>query len=303
MSEAQQHGETAEARIQAIAEARTMLSAFMSVGISNFGVTRKNVIGEVVSYRKIDANRLLGRLSKMLEDAERECHSVIVRPFYKCETSLTIVQADDLDEARKERITPFAFCVTETSPANFQAFLCVLPGDDYRHGLSWIRRHVNAALDADSGATCAARLAGTLNTKQVHCRSDGSYPRVRLIHVKAARVVKTVELREAGLFVDVQPSPKRMPYIPAPNDGRFTRARRLPSYEKALASVQLKDDGKPDRSAADLLFAVTCLRWSPSIPKEEIASLLMRHSEKAQERKKDVEWYVETTIDEALRRA
>jgi hypothetical protein len=288
---------------QAIAEARTMLSAFMSVSITIFGVTWKDADGQVVKYEKRAASRLLGRIATIVPRAESDLHSVIVRPFFEWETSLVIVQADDLDAARAQLFSPFAFCMTETSPGNYQAFACVVPGEDFTGEISSIHKRVNSALAADPGASCAGRLAGTLNTKRVHLRADGSYPRVRLVNVNASRVVKTEELRLAGLLLDVPhvsaPAPRKL----APSVKQFPAARRrLPSYEKSLASVQIKDDGTPNRSAADLLFAVTCLRWIPPLSREEIADLLMEHSEKAQERKTDADWYIEATIDEAERR-
>jgi hypothetical protein len=57
----------------------------------------------------------------------------------------------------------------------------------------------------------------------------------------------------------------------------------------------LKLNGKPDRSAADLLFAVTCLNWKVAF--DETVMLLKRVSEKAQARKDD---YAERTVKLAL---
>jgi hypothetical protein len=80
--------------------------------------------------------------------------------------------------------------------------------------------------------------------------------------------------------------------------------RRIPSYAKSLASVRRKDDGEPDRSAADLLFAVTCLRWKPPLTPEEISNLLYEHSEKVDDKNQQAAAeYVELTIQEAMRRA
>jgi hypothetical protein len=297
-----QQSEESQGGEQSLAEARTMISAFMSVGIGAFGVTRK---GKTTSYMRFQAEMLLWRLPSLLQKAEQKQQSVIIRPFYEYETTLAIVQNDDLSLDGARRLAQFSLCITETSPNNYQSFLCAVPNteEDYAQ----VRRGMNQALDADRGATCAGRLAGTLNTKPIHLHADGNYPRVRLAHVASERFVKVSELRAAGLLNKPQNvSPIRRAYtLDADKRTRLMRnnVRRLPSYEKALSSVRLKEDGEPDRSAADLLFAVTCLRWIPPLSREEIAGLLMEHSEKAQERKTDADWYIETTIDEAVRRA
>ncbi len=77
--------------------------------------------------------------------------------------------------------------------------------------------------------------------------------------------------------------------------------RTVPSYEKCLQSVAIKtkgkDAGKPDRSFADLLFAVTCLDWKFSV--DETVALLKRVSAKARAKKDD---YAERTVRLALSR-
>jgi hypothetical protein len=59
--------------------------------------------------------------------------------------------------------------------------------------------------------------------------------------------------------------------------------------------VKLKQDGKPDRSDADLLFAVTCFDWKFSF--DETVALLKRVSAKAKARRDD---YAERTVRVAL---
>ncbi len=67
--------------------------------------------------------------------------------------------------------------------------------------------------------------------------------------------------------------------------------RTPPSYERCLQSVKLKTNGKPDRSDADLLFAVTCLDWGFSFA--ETGALLNQVSAKARARRDD---YVQRTV-------
>ncbi len=67
--------------------------------------------------------------------------------------------------------------------------------------------------------------------------------------------------------------------------------RTPPSYERCLQSVRVKENGEPDRSDADLLFAVICLDWKFSF--DETVVLLRRVSSKAKVRRDD---YAERTV-------
>lgn len=125
---------------------------------------------------------------------------------------------------------------------------------------------------------------------------------MRLAYSKASHSVRVADLEAAGLLAEIEVE------VPAEKVLRFKRRGapplRIPSYAKSLASVRRKDDGEPDRSAADLLFAVTCLRWRPPLTPQEIADLLYEHSEKVAEKNQHAAAdYVELTIEEAMRRA
>jgi hypothetical protein len=290
--------------ISAVDEAYLMLSAFQTIGVDVWDV--------MIQYEKsaTKEKEFCGRrrLSFMWESVEHWLEdslcSLIVKPHLPKDTSThALVQLDDLTAEVVARVQQFAFCVTETSPGSFQAFVAVwLGATDYKQ----TKQGMIVATGADKGATGALRLAGSFNTKQKHRRADGSYPRVRLVMVEHSRIVTVADLRAVGLYVDVPP----VSHPPAPSATqiaphkrrRVGSARRVPSYDKALQSVQVKDDGEPDRSAADLLFAVTCFRWRPPLSPDEVAALLMQHSEKARKRK-DADWYIQNTINEALQRA
>src|ERR1035438_6487194 len=95
------------------AKALTMLSAFASVGARAFNKTILDIRGEEVKglYR---GNRSLEELRRTiardLQDAERNQHSIVIRPLFK--TPL-LIQLDDLDRATVEKITPLAFMRSE----------------------------------------------------------------------------------------------------------------------------------------------------------------------------------------------
>ena len=131
---------------------------------------------------------------------------------------------------------------------------------------------------------------------------------MRLVLVKHGHLVTIADLDAAGLLPAAPPTVRQRTAIvtrcpPVPKRRSIGRqiVRRVPRYAKALADAPLKDDGTPDRSKADLLFARTCLfYWQPPLLREEIAALLLKHSEKAQKHS-DSTWYVESTIDAAIK--
>jgi hypothetical protein len=291
---------------QRLTDAGNMLNSFVSVGVESFGLTKKMETGRVRSYQLMQADELFAALRKLVANAGARRESLIIRPFLNAETSRAIIQIDDLNN-NYAKFTPFSFCVTETSSGRYQAFLCV---EDGKSKYNLVRRQLNATAKADRGATCAARLAGTLNNKAIRRLNDGTYPDVRLVQAVSNRVVEIAQLVSAGLIGQATGTPhgkrtnarRKCRNLRSTTNQPMRRLTHLPSYEVSLDSVQIKDDGEPDRSAADLLFAITCLRWKPPIPREQIVELLMRHSEKAYERN-DAQWYVDATIDEAMRRA
>jgi hypothetical protein len=88
------------------------------------------------------------------------------------------------------------------------------------------------------------------------------------------------------------------------NPGKgVSRPRPEPSYQVALDSVGLREDETgPDRSGADLLFAITCLRWKPPLTRERVTELLWQYSAKANERSPESgARYIESTLDRAER--
>src|SRR3954471_18553674 len=100
----------------ATGKALAMLSAFASVGARSFNKTILDLQGNEVQglYR---GNRSLEELRRSisldLHQAERNQQSVIIRPLFK---SPVLIQLDDLDTAKAERIASHAFIVFRTSP-------------------------------------------------------------------------------------------------------------------------------------------------------------------------------------------
>jgi hypothetical protein len=272
---------------EVISEAETMIAAFARAGCDQFDVTLKSLDGEKKHFRRnVSCTRLKSGLADLIKMAEHDLLSIIVRPHSK---SVAFIQLDDISEAIASQLTPHSCCVLETSEGNYQAFVAVVRLD--RTAKETVRNALIDTTSADRGASGAVRLAGTYNFKQQRRRNDGSYPRVRLISVGAGKILSVPELISAGL---IKPQISVVPQSAVPKPKKPPRRRIFPSYEKAMLHVRRKEDGTMDRSAVDLLFAVTCLDWQITI--EETIKLLHTHSPKAAERYDD---YVERTVARA----
>ena len=271
---------------EVINEAEAMIAAFARAGCEQFDVTLKSLTGEKKHFRRnVSCKRLKSDLDDLIKMAEHDLLSIIVRPHSK---SVVFIQLDDISEAVASQLTPYSCCVLETSESNYQVFLAVVSLD--RSAKETVRTALIDTTFADKGASGAVRLAGTSNFKQQRRRNDGSYPRVRLVSVGTGRILSVPELISAGL---IKP---QLSAVPQSVVAKFKKPRRriFPSYEKAMLHVRRKEDGTIDRSAVDLLFAVTCLDWQ--ITTEETIKLLHKHSPKAAERYDD---YTERTVARA----
>ncbi len=286
----------------AVSDANLMLTAFENIGVEHLQETLMWGTNDPEFHGKQPIQRIRKSLPTWLSFHPHA--NLILRPCLPKDSETLIVQLDDLTAATVNHIRSFVFCVTETSPNRYQAF--VANSDGAYYDAREIRQRLIAGTQADTGATGAFRVAGSFNAKEKHRRADGSFPRVQLIIVNHGHLVTVDELFAAGLLPNAIPRASRRaapittraPAFKGRSIGSRI-VRRVPRYTKALADAPIKDDGTPDRSKADLFFARTCLfYWQPPLQREEIVELLLKHSEKAQEHS-DPEWYVESTIDAA----
>jgi hypothetical protein len=272
-------------------KALAMLSAFASVGARAFNLTLTDITGEKVpgGYKPNrpveDLRRTIGRV---LQDAERHRHNVIIRPR---STAATLIQLDDLDAAKAERIAPHSFIVFQTSPANYQAWVAVEPGapEDFS-------RRLRKGTGADATASGSTRIAGSLNFKSKYAPA---FPRVDIARTNGGSVTSMAALEQAG-FV----APREEPRPPLPSlssrPARYPvkRAgwRRWPSYEMCLNGAPKGTSGNPKRSLADFTWCRTAIEWGWSV--EATASHLMEVSTKAKE---NGEAYAAETASSAAR--
>jgi len=255
-----------------------MLKAFASVGATVFDVSLTDIeeTGKVFQPN-CSLDELRYSLPKRLEAAEQAQYNVIIRPR---STTALLVQLDDFDERKAERMQPFAFMTVCTSPGNYQVWLAVAggPKESEKEAAKLFRTRVRKGAGADKSATGATRIAGSLNFKKKY---SPNFPIVVVSHAHEGLVTTTAALEGAGLIAPEQPPP---PASVPPRIGTSKPAsgRRWPDYQQSLKGAPLKQDGGPDRSLADFMWCKWAVERGWSI--DEIGAKLPEVSEKAQER-------------------
>jgi hypothetical protein len=258
-----------------------MIDLFTSVGAQSFDLTRTNLKEEHAGNRhNILASQLIRRLPAILAEANRNQHSVIVRPR---SGKVAFIQLDDLNDAMLDRVRPVALLALQTSPQGRQAWIAL----DAPHDRDFIRR-VRKATGADLMASGATRIAGSTNFKEKY-RPD--FPQVRIIHSNPGLIVTKDRMETLGLVAPPEVfrtgSLRASPTRPG--------VRKWPSYERCIQGAPLNHEGTgPDRSRADFTWSKTALEWGWSI--EDIAAKLREVSAKAQQRD---ERYALTTVQQA----
>jgi hypothetical protein len=99
-------------------EARRMLDLYASVGATSFDVTWTNANAGKQRFRRgVPLADLWRALPKILDEATRRQHNVIVRPDGP---GRTFIQLDDLDAAQIARVAPRCFSSSKPHPAVFR---------------------------------------------------------------------------------------------------------------------------------------------------------------------------------------
>jgi hypothetical protein len=221
-------------------------------------------------------------MSKRLEAATRSQHSVVIRPR---STTATLIQLDDFDEAKAERMEPYSFLTLRTSPGNFQVWLAVSDAPTETEAARQFKTRVRRGAGADHSATGATRIAGSLNFKTKYAPA---FPLVTIAHTEAGKTITAATLEHLGLIAPAeQPQPPASvpPELFRPGrkvTGQGTAPQHWPDYHRALNGAPRKQDGTPDRSLADFMFCKWAVERGHSI--EATAAKLAEVSAKAQER-------------------
>jgi hypothetical protein len=250
-----------------------MLTAFESVGVRAFDVTFTDLVGEKTGFQ---GNRSVNYLRAAMPDALRAAaareQNYIIRPR---SGGQQIIQLDDLDHAKVDRVTPHAFMVLETSPGNYQSWVAVKDVPEDQFAAKDFARRLRKGAGADPSASGATRIGGSLNFKSKYAPD---FPLVELRHVQTGRVVTAAELTAAGLVSFPEPKPP----VGAKSSAPFGKRSRWPSYQFCVSHAPIahgKD--KPDISRADFTWCRTAIEWGWSV--EATAARLMELSAKAKE--------------------
>jgi cell division inhibitor SulA len=256
-----------------VARAEEMLKAFASIGATVFDLTCTDIDEKKAVFRKSRPfPTLTAQVPVILQTADSRQWNVIVRPH--AGQGRVLVQLDDLDRPKVERVRNLSFLVIETSPESFQAWLAV----EATTQAETLIRAVRRGAAADTHASGATRIAGSKNFK---AKYSPDFPTVALFDLAHGRTVTEQDLEREGLMVKEELSAPR-PYAPqrAKRARDFLKSKVPPSYSRCLedAPAARNHMGK-DRSAADFEFCLICADrgYSP----EETADLLMDVSEKS----------------------
>jgi hypothetical protein len=277
--------ENGDAKETPTAKALGMLSAFASVGARAFNLTLTDIDGEKVegTYRpNAPLEQLRSTIARILQDAEKFRHNVIIRP--RSNTAM-LIQLDDLDFARSEHIAAQSVIVIRTSPANYQAWVAVekdAPED--------FARRLRKGIGADATASGSTRIAGSRNFKTKYgpdsktARAIGyAYPMIEIVHANPSNVISGTVLERAGFVADREESRPALSADSRPKTSNGTGSRKKwPSYDYCVKHAPMcHGDERPDISRADFTWCRTAIEWGWS--KEETAARLMQFSSKAKE--------------------
>jgi RepB DNA-primase from phage plasmid len=278
-----------------VEQALRMIGAFLSVGVTNFDLSVIRYVNGPAgrtSDERVDGKQLNNshfrelrfRIGKILIEAEQEHWSVIIRPRRETASSM-IVQLDDLPAETAENIKPYAFLIVLTSPSNHQSWVAVADAD-----AGELARRLQRGVGADTNASGAGRIAGSRNWKPRH---GPTFPLVEISYLLHGHTVTHAELESAGLVAAPSISTRKEPapsVPPRPSTGLW------PEYAWVLARAPMRKDGSGrDRSIADAFWCKLSAARGHSI--EEIAAMLLRVSEKAQE--EIAHGYVNYALDKA----
>jgi hypothetical protein len=225
-------------------------------------------------------------------------NDIYVRPATES-TRQGLVLVDDLSREALEALDRAGHepCViTETSPANFQAWIRL--GTNVPAELrAAVAKRLAREHGGDLGSTDArhyGRLAGFTNAKPERRREDGLAPFVLLhrAHARDASAAASL-LADAGTAIAAEPSPPRAFRLRVHEPDASARAAFAIAFERLVAKYA------GDASRADLGAALYLL--SHGYPEEQVADAMLACSPQLELRKKGrVEPYVRRTLARAL---
>lgn len=256
-----------------VEQACEMIAVFSSLGVGAFDVTETDLDGQKRRFRPARYDELLKHLPQWLAAAATRRQNLIVRPRGG---RATLVQLDDLSEARLQRVSNSSFLILCTSPGNHQAWVAI------EDSVPDFARCLRRGSGADPSASGAARIAGSLNFKRKYAPN---FPMVTLVKA-SARITTRAELVALGLVSPSDPQLARS--TPRPRVS-MQRMPAWPSYPRCLCNAPpAHGTNRPDRSRADFTFCLLAIDWGRSIA--ETAERLAQLSPKARQNGESYAW-------------
>ena len=221
-------------------------------------------------------------IARDLSDAELNQQSVVIRLLFK---TPMLIQLDDLDSTKAERIMPHAFMVIRTSAGkdgngNYQAWIAVRDAPAEKNAARDFARRLRKGSGADATASGSTRIAGSVNFKTKYAPA---FPRVEITQTDLGNVTTCGALERAGFVAQrEEPRPPRPAYMrPMTPSGRPSR-KKWPSYASCVQHAPMTHgEDRPDVSRADFTWCRTAIEWGWSV--QDTARRLMELSSKARE--------------------
>ena len=270
-------------------QGRAMMASAFEVGLFD-----PNAAQGAMLPRVWDFDTLL-RSVPWLRLKNLEGRNIYIRP--SGEHALSLI--DDLSLQAVERLKSEGFApsvILETSPRNFQTWLChgqILP----KHLSTFAARLLASRFGGDPASADwrhYGRLAGFTNRKDKYKKTDGRYPYVRLheaaglVYPKADEFLAEVKtLYEVEQCAPARPRSLRRPWL-------------CMSNLKTIADFRAKPVYAGDHTRVDLAYAVYAL--SHVVPENEVRNALASRDLTHKGDRKRQQEYIDRTIKKARER-
>lgn len=294
-------------------QALVMLDAFASVGVRIFDITFTNIEEDKNGRQEVRGFREHRGLAEvrtsmpyLVNNAPNYQNNIILRPYDP--EGVLLIQLDDLNSSKVERLLPHAFLVFRTSAGkegtgNFQAWIAVKGAPTDKAEREDLVRRAKKAAGADATASGSTRIAGSINFKKKYA-SLTAFPLIEITSIQRGSFISLPDLERTGL-VAAPEEPKAAVHGPSDTPsrkraGRFTadgrKSRKTwPSYAMCIQGAPMAHaEDKRDISKADFTWCRTAIEWGWS--EDATASRLLELSEKA---KKNGESYALLTARKA----
>jgi hypothetical protein len=279
-----------EPRGVSMADADGAATACRSVGIEAVKVVviddtkERGTPGSCVMAVELSTEEFQSRLAEFLKRAPTESLTVRLRDA----DDSRLIQIDDCTREVKDLLTPFCFMAHQTSPGNWQVWVC-LADDLTPEQYAEVRYRFLTFLKptgANGGAYGSTRWPGSHNNKPKRRYADGEAPRVALSYVALGRRPSVAELDAAGLLAP----PRRKP---SDSEVRAIKSRLADPSDWPDMDYYLSVKG--NRSDADAAWCVRALYMGHT--PASVEAELERLSDKARVRRRSN--YVRETVNKA----